>query len=57
MTTIIATHEMGFAREVSDRVVVFDHGEIIESGPPSQIFAHPANQRTKTFLTRVLNKG
>jgi len=57
LTSLIATHEMGFAREVADRVVVFDNGDIIESGPPSRIFAHPANQRTKTFLTRVLNKA
>lgn len=57
MTTLISTHEMGFAREIADRVVIFDNGDIIGSGPPSQIFAHPANQRTRTFLTRVLNKG
>jgi len=57
MTTLISTHEMGFAREIADRVVVFDNGDIIESGPPSRIFAHPANQRTRTFLTRVLNKA
>lgn len=56
MTTLISTHEMGFAREIADRVVIFDNGDIIGSGPPSQIFAYPANQRTRTFLTRVLNK-
>lgn len=57
MTTLISTHEMGFAREIADRIVVFGNSDIIESGPPSQIFAHPANQRTKTFLTRVLKQG
>ena len=54
MTTVIATHEMGFAREVADRVVVFDKGEIVEIGPPEEIFAHPNAERTKTFLSRVL---
>ncbi len=54
MTTIIATHEMGFAQEVADRVVVFDKGEIVEIGPPEEIFAHPKAERTKTFLSRVL---
>ncbi|MBI5633121.1 MAG: amino acid ABC transporter ATP-binding protein [Nitrospirae bacterium] len=54
MTTIIATHEMGFAREVADRVVVFDKGEIVEIGTPEEIFANPKAERTKTFLSRVL---
>ncbi len=54
MTTIIATHEMGFAREVADRVVVFDKGEIVEIGSPEEIFANPKAERTKTFLSRVL---
>lgn len=57
MTSLISTHEMGFAREAADRVVVFDNGDIIETGPPEQIFSHPANQRTRTFLTRVLKQG
>jgi len=57
MTTLISTHEMGFAREVADRVVVFDNGDIIETGPPEKIFTHPAHQRTRTFLTRVLKQG
>jgi len=56
MTTIISTHEMDFARDVADRIVVFDNGDIIETGTPEQIFTHPENQRTRTFLTRVLNK-
>jgi ABC-type polar amino acid transport system ATPase subunit len=54
MTTLIATHEMGFAREVADRVVVFDRGEIIETGPPEEIFTNPKADRTKAFLSRVL---
>lgn len=54
MTTLIATHEMGFAREVADRVVVFDHGQIVESGSPEEIFNNPGNERTKTFLSRIL---
>ncbi len=54
MTTVIATHEMGFAREVADRVVVFDKGEIVEIGSPEEIFANPKAERTKTFLSRVL---
>jgi len=56
MTTLIATHEMDFAREVSDRVVVFDHGEIVESGPPGEIFTRPATERTRSFLRRVLRR-
>jgi len=54
MTTLIATHEMGFAREVADRVVVFDKGEIVEIGPPEEIFTNPTAERTRTFLSRVL---
>jgi len=54
MTTLIATHEMGFAREVADRVVVFDKGEIVEIGPPEEIFTSPKAERTRTFLSRVL---
>ncbi|RDU36707.1 polar amino acid ABC transporter ATP-binding protein [Neobacillus piezotolerans] len=52
MTMLVVTHEMGFAREVADRVIFMDNGEIIESGPPSEIFANPRNERTKAFLTR-----
>jgi ABC-type polar amino acid transport system ATPase subunit len=51
MTSQIATH-MGFAREVVDRVVVFDNGDIIESGTPETIFTEPKNERTKTFLCK-----
>ena len=48
------THEMGFAREVADRVVFIDEGKIVEEGIPSEIFAHPREQRTKDFLNKVL---
>lgn len=54
MTTLIATHEMGFAREIADRVVVFDRGEIVEIGPPEEIFTNPKAERTKAFLGRVI---
>jgi polar amino acid transport system ATP-binding protein len=54
MTTLIATHEMGFAREVADRIVVFDKGEIVETGPPEEIFTNPKAERTRIFLSRVL---
>src|SRR6476620_2038947 len=55
MTMLCVTHEMGFARQVADRVVFMDHGEIVESGEPSQIFEHPQNERTKTFLGQILH--
>ena len=54
MTTIISTHEMGFAREAADRVVVFADGDIIETGAPEDIFTSPKNERTKSFLSRIL---
>ena len=54
MTTVIVTHEMGFAKEVSDRVVFFDGGVIAEEGTPDDIFNHPQNPRTKDFLSKVL---
>ncbi|OPG75034.1 ectoine/hydroxyectoine ABC transporter ATP-binding protein EhuA, partial [Pseudomonas ogarae] len=47
MTMVVVTHEMGFAREVADRVVVLDQGELIEQGPPEQIFCHPIHPRTR----------
>ncbi|MDA8085818.1 MAG: amino acid ABC transporter ATP-binding protein [Nitrospiraceae bacterium] len=56
MTTVIATHEMGFAREVADRVMVFDKGAIIETGPPAEIFTDPKIPRTREFLNRVLGR-
>lgn len=54
MTMVVVTHEMGFAKEVADRVVVLDQGELIEQGPPEQIFNHPSHPRTRAFLSRVL---
>ncbi len=54
MTAVIVTHEMGFAKEVSDRVVFMDDGVIAESGTPDQIFGNPQNPRTKEFLSKVL---
>ncbi len=54
MTTVIVTHEMGFAREVSDRVLFMDAGVIAESGTPEEIFQHPRNPRTVEFLSKVL---
>ena len=54
MTTVIVTHEMGFAREVSDRVFFMDGGVIAEKGTPSEIFEHPQNDRTKEFLGKGL---
>ena len=52
MTMVVVTHEMGFAREIADRVIFMDNGEIIETGTPEEIFENPQNQRTKTFLGR-----
>ncbi|WP_265305339.1 amino acid ABC transporter ATP-binding protein [Verminephrobacter eiseniae] len=54
MTMIVVTHEMGFAREVADRVVVMDQGCIVEAGPPGQIFVNPTQERTRSFLQAVL---
>ncbi|WP_170972170.1 MULTISPECIES: amino acid ABC transporter ATP-binding protein [Bacillaceae] len=54
MTMLVVTHEMGFARQVADRIVLFDYGEIIEEGPPEQIFDHPQHDRTKLFLSQIL---
>lgn len=55
MTMVVVTHEMGFAREVADRVVVMDAGRLIEEGPPEKIFTNPDNPRTKLFLSKVLS--
>ena len=54
MTSVIVTHEMGFAKEISDRVLFMDEGIIAEEGPPSQVFGNPQNPRTKEFLSKVL---
>lgn len=55
LTMLIVTHEMGFAREVADRVVFMDKGVIAEEGPPEQIFNNPTQERTREFLKRTLN--
>ena len=54
MTMIVVTHELGFAREVSDRVVFMDQGEILESGTPAEVLAHPQHARTKEFIAAIL---
>ena len=54
MTVVIVTHEMGFAREISDRILFMDGGLIVESGTPEEVFGNPKNQRTKDFLSKVL---
>ncbi|MDD5920359.1 MAG: amino acid ABC transporter ATP-binding protein [Oscillospiraceae bacterium] len=54
MTLVIVTHEMGFAKEVADRVLFMDEGYIIEQGTPDDIFNHPKEERTKNFLSKVL---
>jgi polar amino acid transport system ATP-binding protein len=54
MAMLLVTHEMGFAREVSDRVVFFDNGQVVEQGPPDQLFDDPQNPRTKSFLGATL---
>ena len=54
MTMVVVTHEMGFAREVANRVLFMDQGKILEEAPPEEFFAHPKNERTKEFLSKVL---
>jgi ABC-type polar amino acid transport system ATPase subunit len=55
MTMLCVTHEMGFARAVANRMAYFDEGRIVEEGPPSQIFEAPAHERTRRFLSQILN--
>jgi glutamine transport system ATP-binding protein len=55
MTMVVVTHEMGFAKEVADRVVFVDDGQILEEGTPDQIFEHPKNERLQDFLNKILN--
>lgn len=56
LTMVVVTHEMEFAKDVSDRVIFMDQGVIVEQGPPDDILMHPKEERTKKFLQRVLNK-
>lgn len=51
---VVATHELGFAREAADRVLFLDHGAVVEEGPPAQLFGAPHHKRTQKFLTRIL---
>ena len=54
MTMVVVTHEMGFAREVADRVMFLDEGDFVEEAPPSEFFTNPRSERLKTFLSKVL---
>jgi polar amino acid transport system ATP-binding protein len=54
MTMVVVTHEMGFAKEVGDRIIFMDEGIIMEQGTPEEIFTNPQNPRTKDFLSKVL---
>ena len=54
MTMIVVTHEMGFAREVADRLVFFDEGAVVEQGTPQHFFENPQEERTKLFLSQIL---
>ncbi len=55
MTMIVVTHEMGFAREVADRVVFMDGGQVVEVGPPATFFSNPREERTKRFISKILS--
>lgn len=57
MTLVIATHEMGFARDVADRICFLDAGVILEEGPPAQILSTPREERTQQFLQRIISAG
>lgn len=56
MTMLMVTHEMRFAEEISDRVVMFDKGSVVEVGPPKEIFSQPRQDRTRQFLRAVLDR-
>jgi ABC-type polar amino acid transport system ATPase subunit len=51
---LVVTHEMGFAREVADRIVFFDEGRVVEAGTPEHFFTDPQHERTKLFLSQIL---
>ena len=57
MTMVIATHEMGFARDIASKVCFLDAGQILEEGPPEQIFSAPREERTQQFLQRIVDAG
>ncbi|GAY79159.1 glutamine transport ATP-binding protein GlnQ [Sporolactobacillus inulinus] len=52
---VIVTHEMGFAREVGDRILFMDHSQIVEENTPEKLFTHPQHARTKNFLSKILH--
>jgi polar amino acid transport system ATP-binding protein len=54
MTMVVVTHEMGFAREVADRIIFMDNGTILEEGTPEHFFTNPSQERTKLFLSQIL---
>ena len=54
MTMVVVTHEMGFAKEVGNRVLFMDAGKIVEQGPPEELFGHPQHPRLQEFLSKVL---
>lgn len=55
MTMVVVTHEMGFARDVADRAIFMDGGYVVEENSPREMFSNPKHERTKAFLSRVLN--
>ncbi|WP_436527937.1 amino acid ABC transporter ATP-binding protein [Actinoplanes sp. HUAS TT8] len=57
MTMVLATHEMGFAKQVADRVAFLDNGRVLEQGPPSQVLGDPVEPRTRQFLSRIIEAG
>lgn len=57
MTMLLATHEMAFAREITDRVCFLHQGQVLECAPPGELFVSPRNERTRQFLQRVIDSG
>ncbi|TGS71759.1 amino acid ABC transporter ATP-binding protein [Mesorhizobium sp. M3A.F.Ca.ET.201.01.1.1] len=55
MTMVVVTHEMGFARQVADRVIFMDHGQVVEDGPPDSFFSNPRHERARAFLDQVVH--
>jgi polar amino acid transport system ATP-binding protein len=55
MTMVVVSHEMGFARAAANRIIFMDEGQIIEQGPPNVVFTHPSQERTKRFLSKILD--
>ena len=56
-TMLVVTHEMGFARHVSNQVIFMDHGEVVESGTSREVFDHPQQERTRAFLRNIYQAG